>query len=256
MPSHWAGAVVLFQHDRPDPGGRALWGDRLMTARTLLNGPAAAHAEFLSLCPIVERHARTVLRHRDPADREESAAEAVAAAFESYLGLKARGKDPVHDFPTRMATFAVLHVQDGRHVGGHASTRDVLSPQAQQKHGFRVEALPASTRIPLDRLYSDPDGQQALDAFEERLQDNTQTPVPDQVAFRIDFPAFLRTLSPRDRLMASFLSLGHSAQDAAARFKLSPARITQLRQEWQRAWLAFQGEAFPEGGAIPSPVSA
>jgi hypothetical protein len=144
-------------------------------------GNPPPHAEFLALYPVVERHARVVFRGRNPTDREEAAAEAVAAAFESYVALKARGQDPVRDFPTAMATFAVLHVKDGRHVGGRRCRKDVLSPQAQQVHGFQVESLPQSTARPCEELWSPARGQRELDAFEERLQDNRQSPIPDQV---------------------------------------------------------------------------
>ena len=44
-----------------------------------------------------------------------------------------------------------------------------------------------------EELYGTASGQRHLDTFEERLQDNRQSPVPDQAAFRLDFPAWLRT---------------------------------------------------------------
>jgi transposase len=43
--------------------------------------------------------------------------------------------------------------------------------------------------------------------------------------------------------MAEFLSLGHSAKQAAEKFNLSAGRITQLRQRWCKEWLCFQGDA-------------
>jgi hypothetical protein len=203
---------------------------------------SSPQAEFLALSPIVERHARVAFRGRNRSDREEAIAEALAAAFQSYAALKARGKDPIRDFPTVLATFAVLHVKDDRHVGGRSSSQDVLSRKAQRKHDFRIESLPSSPRARFGDLYGEVDGQGRQDTFEERLQADTQTPVPDQVCFRIDWPAFLQTLSPRDQAMARFLSLGHSGQAAAKKFKVCPGRVTQLRRQWHRAWLAFQGE--------------
>jgi hypothetical protein len=65
---------------------------------------------------------------------------------------------------------------------------------------------------------------------------------PDAAAFRLDFPQFLGDLSARDRQLAMFLSLGHSAKKAAERFSLSQGRITQLRQQWCREWQRGQGE--------------
>jgi hypothetical protein len=108
--------------------------------------------EFLDLIPIVEWHVRFAFRGRPAADREEAAAEAVAAAYASYVGLKARGKDPVRDFPSALAAYAVLHVRAGRQMGGRNSTTDALSPLAQRKRGFRVESLHVSGGIPRDNV--------------------------------------------------------------------------------------------------------
>jgi hypothetical protein len=73
------------------------------------------------------------------------------------------------------------------------------------------------------------------------MRDNTATPVPAQVAFRLDWPAFLRTLGRRDRALADYLALGHGATSAARRFGLSIGRVSQLRGAWCRAWRRFQG---------------
>src|SRR5262245_55433881 len=112
------------------------------------------HASFLTLQPVIEQHARIVFRHFCAADREEAIAEAVACAFESYLRLKARGKDP-EQFPSQLAHYAVLHVKDGRHVGGRCSVRDVLSFKTQKRRGFQVEPLPDLGEEWLDRVRGD-----------------------------------------------------------------------------------------------------
>jgi hypothetical protein len=207
--------------------------------------PPQEHDGFLALLPVVERHARVTFRGLPPVHREEAVAEAVAAAFQAYVGLRQRGHDPVRDFPSIMATFATLYVKNDRHVGGQSSSKDVLSKKAQQRHGFIVESLPFSSRTSVEDLYGDVRGQRELDAYEERLQDNTRSPVPDQAAFRIDFAAFLRELMPRDHDLALFLSLGNSAKQAAAKFRLSPGRVTQLRVGWCQEWFARHGEQAP-----------
>jgi len=206
--------------------------------------PAAA-AEFLDLLPHVRQHAAVVFRALPAAEREEAIAEAVAAAFVAFRRLRARGLDPVRDFPSQMAIYAALHVKDGRHVGGRASSKDVLSVKAQRKHGFRVESLPLATRRPHEDLYGGLNGQRSLDAYEERLRDNHRTPPPEAAAFRIDFPEFIGSLCGRDQRLAGFLSLGNSARDAAARFGLSPGRVTQLRQGWCREWHVRNGDELP-----------
>ena len=225
----------------------------LPTARPS-NGDCSPHDDFLALSPVVERHARVVFRGLGAEAREEAVAEAVAAAFEAHVALKARDRNPAA-FPSMLATYSVLRVKDGRHVGGRRSSHDVLSRKAQQRRGFRVEPLPAPPRPAFERPYARARGQRKQGALEECLRDNRQTPVPDQVAFRIDFIAFLGALADRDRRMALALAEGHAAKQVASRFGLTPGRVTQLRQRWRRQWLAFQGEAGQPPPARPRRTS-
>jgi len=210
----------------------------------LSNGRCAplSDDDFLALLPRIETHARVVFRGLPAVDREEAIAEAVAAAYVAYRRLRDRGIDPVREFPSMMASYAVLQVKDGRHVGSKASSKDVLSPRAQRRHGFQVQSLPISTRRAHEEVHSSLRGQREMDAFEERLHENRRTPVPEQAAFRIDWPEFMRSLSQRDRRLAMFLSLGNSAKQAAEKFHVSQGRVTQLRQGWCREWRARQGE--------------
>src|SRR5262249_11503739 len=85
-------------------------------------------------------------------------------------------------------------------------------------------------------------GQRRQDAFEERLRDNTVTPVPDQVCFRIDFPAWLGTLTPRERRIIREMSNNERTLDLSKRFEVSPARISQRRREFHDDWKRFCGE--------------
>jgi hypothetical protein len=211
---------------------------------TIDRSPVAGHStvEFLDLIPIVERQARFAFRGRPEADREEAAAEAVAAAYASYVSLKARGKDPVRDFPSALAAYAVLHVKAGRRVGSKNSTTDALSPLAQRKRGFRVESLRTSSGAARDRVHSTSD-RRRQDEFDEHLRDNNRSAVPDQAAFRIDFPEFLGSLGNRDRALVRFLALGNTGQVAAARFGMSEGRVSQLRKTWRERWCQYQGGA-------------
>ena len=73
----------------------------------------------------------------------------------------------------------------------------------------------------------------------EAVVEDHRTPVPDQVAFRCDFPSWLHSLPVRNRRIARALSVGHTTGEVAKRFNVSPGRISQLRQEFQRAWEEF-----------------
>jgi hypothetical protein len=194
-----------------------------------------AHADFLALQPIVERHARIAFRHLPFFEREDAACEAVAAAFVSFVRLKSRGKDPVRDFPSSMATYAVLHVFAGRRAGGHASTTDVMSRQAQRKHGFQVESLSGSCRErkpgPLDLGHGD--------AIGDALRDNSRTPPDEQAAFRIDFASWLAALGPKDREIIHDLVVGERAEDVAKKFQITSGRISQKRRRFRDDWLSY-----------------
>ena len=75
--------------------------------------------------------------------------------------------------------------------------------------------------------------------FDEALRDNMQTPIPDQVQFRIDFPAWARRLPDVKRRLVEMLARGHRTKDLAVMFRLSEARISQLRKEFHAAYTAF-----------------
>jgi len=103
--------------------------------------------------------------------------------------------------------------------------------------------LPHAVISSHERLYAAPLGQEAQDAFEERLRDNTQTPVPDQVAFRIDFPLWRCTRCERDRRVIDELMAGGRTKDVSRKFGLTPGRVSQLRRDFLQDWQRFTDEA-------------
>jgi hypothetical protein len=203
---------------------------------------ASLHSRFLSLLPRIELHGRVAFRGVRCKDRlEDCIAEMVALAWKWFLSLVERGKDPL-EFPTAIATFAARQVRSGRRLCGQEKDKDVLSHRAQQRRNFNVEPLPASTRRAFDDVYGSAHGQRDLDAFEERLRDNTRTPPDEQAAFRLDFPAWLYRRSERDRRVIDDLMRGERTLDVANRHGLSPARVSQLRREFMEDWQHFCGD--------------
>jgi hypothetical protein len=191
---------------------------------------ATIQQEFLRLLPCVERHAAIVFRGLPASEREELIAESRASAYVSYVRLRQRRKDP-HRFPSAMATRAAQHAKNGRLVGGHVNSRDVLSRTARCKRGFMVQSL------------HHPEGD-----WNRFLRDDRSTPIPEQVAFRLDWPAFVGRLSGRDRRILHLLAEGHSAKRIAQRVGLSVGRLSQLRQQWCREWRIFTGDC-PDSGS-------
>jgi len=140
---------------------------------------------------------------------------------------------------TRFGIVTPRAVKTPSTVGNHLRVGEVLSEYAQRKKGFAVERL--------DRF--DKESGQWIEAVVE----DSRTPVPDQVAFRIDFPAWLRLQTKRNRRIAEALAVGNTTGEVARRFKLSPARISQLRQDFHQSWQEFYGET---AGATACPVVA
>jgi hypothetical protein len=200
------------------------------------------HAAFLSILPRIELHACVYFRGiRCPQRKDDAVQETVAMSWRWFVRLVEQGKDPLA-FPVALASYAARAVKCGRRLCGQLKGKDVLSPLAQQRHGFAVEPLPHSVASTHEERYSAVRGQRQQDAFEERLRDNTQTPVPEQVSFRIDFPDWLTTLTPRERRLVGAMADSERTLDLSKRFDLSPARISQLRRELHNDWCRFLGE--------------
>jgi hypothetical protein len=199
---------------------------------------------FLTIAPKIEHHARIYFRDiwcRQT--RQDYIAETLAIAWKAFLRLAQKGRDAVQ-FPGKLARYAARAVRSGRKLAGMDRAQDVLSPRAWRQHGFRLERLQLSRRLPVEKLHR-PRGKRELELIDEALHDNVETPPPDAAAFRVDFPLYLARLSERDRGVAVYLAEGHRPGEAAAAFGLSRGRVSQLRQELFRRWHELHGEPVP-----------
>jgi hypothetical protein len=185
-------------------------------------------AAFLSIVPRIELHGRVCFRTKSWHDQQEAVAEMVDLCWKWFLRLAERGKDATR-FPSVLATFAARAVYNGRRLAGMSKAKDVLSSVAQRRHGFAVGRLPDVSTL---------NGNPLFDA----LHDNSRSPVPEQVAFRLDFPAWLATLGARNRSIAQDMAQGHRTGELADAYGLSPARVSQLRRQFHRDWQKFCGE--------------
>ena len=73
------------------------------------------------------------------------------------------------------------------------------------------------------------------------VEDRHSTPA-DLAAFRVDFRAWLKTLTRQKRRITLRLCRGESTQTVARLFRLSAGRISQIRSELCEAWHEFHGE--------------
>ena len=153
--------------------------------------------------------------------------------------LAGSGRDATR-FPAMLASYAARAVKSGRRICGQENAHDVLSTAAQRRHDFRAENLPTDT-LPCRA------------ALREALADNTVTPPDEQVAFRLDFAAWLRTRTERDQHVAAALMLGERTMAVAHQFRLTPARISQLRRDFADDWQRFCGDGPGTAAAFDVP---
>ena len=190
---------------------------------------ADLHARFLAILQRIEVHARIYFRHiRCRVRRADYIADTVALAFKWFKRLAKRGKDATQ-FALALAIYAARAVKSGRRVTGQLKAKDVLSEVAQQRHGFYVGKIPDFSTLDTNPL-------------SEALIDNTRSPVPEQVQFRLDFPAWLRTRTDRDRRIIGDMTMGQRTLALSRRHGISPGRISQLRREFYDDWQHFCGE--------------
>ena len=182
---------------------------------------------FLALLPVIVNYVRPAFRELGPEAKAEAVQEAVANALVAYARLVEQGRESLA-FATVLARFAVAQVRAGRQVGGRLNAQDISSQYCQQRKRIRLGRL--------DRF----DPQE--NCWQETIVEDHRTPILDQVCFRIDFPVWLGRLTARQREIVRALALGHRPGEVARRFRISPARISQLRQEFFDSWQAFHGE--------------
>ena len=185
------------------------------------------HQQFLEMLPVIRKYADNAFQHLDPEGREDAVHEVIANALVAFARLVQLGKADLA-YPTVLARYGAAQLRQGRRVGNRRRVGEVLAEYAQRKKGFVVERL--------DRFHKE------SGEWLEAIVQDTRTPVPDQVAFRIDFPAWLNSQTKRNRRIAEALAVGSTTGEVARRFKLSPGRISQLRQQFQQSLQEFQGD--------------
>jgi hypothetical protein len=201
----------------------------------------ALQTTFQSLLPRIEQHGSIYFRHlRCPQTREDAIQEMRSLAWKWLIRLTKKGKD-VNEFPITFVQLLARAVASGRRLNGMEKAKDALNPATQRRHGFRVENFDSSTSTSHERLHASPHGQEQQDTFEERLRDNTLTPIPDQVAFRIDFAQWRRSRCDRHRRIIDQMMLGDRTLDLSRKFGISPGRVSQLRREFHDEWQQFCG---------------
>jgi DNA-directed RNA polymerase specialized sigma24 family protein len=205
----------------------------------LFSSSALAHlqASFLAIVlPRVLSHGRVCFRGiKCPHRREDAIQEMIGLAWQWHRRLAEKGTDATA-FPTALASYAARAVKSGSRVAGQERANEVLSLGAQRRHRFVIGKLPDFETV-TDHPIS------------EALYDNTKSPPDEAVCFKLDFTAWLASLTERNRGIVADLMVGERTRDVADKYGLSAARISQLRREFCLDWRAFCGELPVEAAA-------
>jgi hypothetical protein len=189
---------------------------------------SAVHAKFLDMLPRIRRQASVAFRNALPEAREELIAEVVANAFHGYCRLVERGKQDLA-FATPLAQFAIRRVRSYRFLGGRQRPQDVMLAHDQTAGRTFVQRLDH-----FDREESQ---------WREIVVEDHRAGPAEIAACRIDFASWLHRLPTRLRKIALKLAAGETTSAAAETFRVTPARISQIRLWLKESWEKFQGEA-------------
>jgi hypothetical protein len=189
--------------------------------------PEGWYEPFLTMLPRIADYLEIAFRDLNRDARAEAVQEGVVNALCAFRRLCERGKAEMA-FAAPLARYAALQVREGRQVAVRLNVRDILSRHCRRCKGVRVEQLDCFDREEM--------------AWREVLVEDRRAGPAATAAVRIDFAAFLASLSEKERKLALALAEGETTGAAARLFRLSAARISQLRRELLEKWNAFQGE--------------
>ena len=192
-------------------------------SRSVVN--SQEHEQYLRMLPKIRSQARRAFRKCSAELREEWVQEVMANAYCAFVALVRRGKSDLA-YATPLANYAIRQAISGRRVGSKLNVQDVLSHQAQEASGIIVERLDTFDEV-------QGEWRQAL------LEDRRATPAEIAIA-RIDVAEWLRSLSRRNRQIAKSLAMGETTSNVARQFRLSSARVSQLRKLLETSWERFQ----------------
>jgi hypothetical protein len=185
------------------------------------------HQQFLAMLPRIRRHAVISFRQLDVEAREEAVQEVICNALTAYRRLVELGKADVA-YPSALARYGVAQFRVGRRVGASLNVRDATSEYCRRRKGVQIENLDRFDRETM--------------TWNEILVECRKAGPAETAASRIDFSAWLRSLSRRRRKIATLLAMGESTTAVARKFKVSLGRASQFRRELEATWEAFTSD--------------
>ena len=215
----------------------SLTGSLLIPAVRTPTPPDTKEDRFLKLLPAICRAARYAFRRFPPDAKEEAVQEVVASSLGAYRALCRRGRESVAT-SSSLAAYAIAHFRVGRSVTHSLNIDDISSKHCQRRKQIQIQSL---------QRYDT----QACQWQELLIEDGKATPA-DTAAMRIDFAAWLSSLSPRMRALAELLAVGETTGAVATLFHVSAGRISQIRRKLMDAWNQFHEERVDQPTLVAS----
>lgn len=179
---------------------------------------------FEEILPELRQRVSHYLRKIPVQFREDLELEAIGLALQLFRSLERRGQTS-RATAGSLAHFARKMIFQGRALSHSRNVHDINSPYCWKEKGVRKQ--------PMHRF----DREHGI--WQEVTYEDTRTPVAEQVAFRVDFPAWLSGLSQQKRQMVQALLEGLSTKEAAEQLKITAGRVSQLRRELFDGWNAY-----------------
>jgi hypothetical protein len=167
---------------------------------------------FVEWIPRMQRKARLRFQNLPPDLRQEAVANSLATAWKFLYVLFCQGRFDSPEVLKSCLHYALKQTNCGRTVQS-SRCRDAFDQKRTGKAKF-----------------SDFDVSNFI---------GRNTPVPDQVSFRLDIPAFFNTLTSRQRAIAADLATGMATMDAAAKYNVTAGAISQFRKRFKQLFDAF-----------------
>lgn len=180
--------------------------------RPQMTGNSTLQDWFEKKLPQLVRKADFHLRPLKGEARDEAVAEVLAIAWSRFVRLEEQVRD-YEELAGPVIAFSCKQVREGRRLAGAEPARDVTTKRTQQMMHFLREPMEALSAV----------------------TDNRATPA-DQAAFRADFHDWRSRFSPRDQKVMDDLAEGFTTSEAAVNHRITPARISQLRETFRRSW--------------------
>lgn len=167
------------------------------------------HETFLRQLPDLEEMALSRFRNLGPEARQEALQNTTALAWKRWLRLVERDQA----------------VDDGllKSIWWYSMRQTSLGRTITRGDGRRGDGRQDAYDRPSEPV-------QHID-FNFYIGDST--PVPDAVAFRLDFPAFLGTLNERQRAIAMDLASGITTAEVAKKYGVSASAVSQFRTRFK-----------------------